>query len=148
VVRVDAVGDIAEPRFERESRCLPLPRVAFGNLGRSSCDSLHRSGLRVLLPPPMRASSSKQAPRDLKPTAEGGDWSPQEMQSNLRPPVACVKRALRECQGVQWLGDSPANSYRPAIRNGHPGSLRGPGDWFDSYEPHQPSLTLASERVS
>jgi hypothetical protein len=56
---------------ERESRCLLLPRVALGNLGPPSCDSLHRPGLRVLLPLPMRASSSKQAPRDLKPTVEG-----------------------------------------------------------------------------
>jgi hypothetical protein len=55
---------------ERESRCLLLPRVALSNLGPPSCDSPHRPGLRVLLPLPMRASSSKQAPRDLKPTVE------------------------------------------------------------------------------
>jgi len=70
VVRVDAAGDVAEPRSERESRRLLLPRVALGNLGRPGCDSLHRSGLRVLLTLPMRASSSKQAPRGLKPTVE------------------------------------------------------------------------------
>jgi hypothetical protein len=50
----------------------------------------------------------KQVPSDLKSTAEGGDWSPREMQSNLRPPVARVKRALQGCQGIQWSGDSPA----------------------------------------
>ena len=33
---------------KRESRCLLLPRVALGNLGPPSCDSLHRPGLRVL----------------------------------------------------------------------------------------------------
>lgn len=72
VVRTDAVGDVAEPRSERESRCLPLPRVALGILGRCSGDSLHRSGLRVLLPSaPGRASSSKQAPRGLRPIVEG-----------------------------------------------------------------------------
>jgi hypothetical protein len=56
---------------ERESRCLLLPRVALGNLGPPSCDSLHRPGLRVLLPLPMRANSSKHAPRDLSPAVEG-----------------------------------------------------------------------------
>lgn len=37
---------------KRESHCLLLPRVALSNLGPPRCDSLHRSGLRVLLAVP------------------------------------------------------------------------------------------------
>jgi len=83
---------------ERASRCLLLPRVALGNLGLPSCDSLHRPGLRVLLTLPMRASSSKQAPRGLKPAVEGWRLIATRDESNLRPLVARVKTMLPVCQ--------------------------------------------------
>jgi hypothetical protein len=43
-VRFVAAGDVAAPHNERESRCVPLPRVALGCLGRLRLRRFNRSG--------------------------------------------------------------------------------------------------------
>jgi hypothetical protein len=121
---------------ERESRCLLLPRVALSNLGPPSCDSLHHPGLQVLLPLPMRASSSKQAPRDLKPTVEAWRLIATRDAMELTPagracqagPAGNANASNGQGTGAPKFG-WPCNSKRPPLV----ASLR---DWFDSHESH------------
>jgi hypothetical protein len=73
VVRFVA-ADFKSNRSRAQSRCVPLPRVASGRLGlfQIGCDPTNRSGAGASCCGP-RATSSKRAPRDLRPTWRGGD---------------------------------------------------------------------------
>jgi len=96
-VRFDAFGYVVERIHEREvAYCLPLPRMAYGRLGRSQvgCDRQYAVRLRCFSPTPW-GGQLEDAPRDLKPPWRGGDRSPLETKSNY---------------AGKWILSSPSNS--------------------------------------
>jgi hypothetical protein len=113
---------LCQTAVERESRCVPLPRVASGRLGLKSAATLtNRSGEGASCCA-LRATSSKHAPRGPEADVGSGDQSPRENENKLRSFRNAVKRSV---DGVSLVRVPPSTSLSVEFE-----ALRGCGGGF------------------